>query len=123
MAFPLPPTDLTLDQIRQSTTVLYVTVTHTLRGDIDKYMFSIDHCYTNVEQANERVELLGRCNVKQNKISKETKEIGKVSLVIIATIRGNANGTFRRTRSTVANGSVGRATVQRSSASMLKSRG
>ena len=41
---------------------LYITSTAELRNDIDAYMLGIDQCFTTLEQANARVEMLGRCN-------------------------------------------------------------
>lgn len=42
--------------------MLYLTTVHELRSDVDRYMFSIDRCFTNLDQANERLDLLARCN-------------------------------------------------------------
>ena len=43
-------------------TTLYITVMHQLRSDVDRYNFSIDRCFKNVEQANQRIDLLSRSN-------------------------------------------------------------
>ncbi|KAK5125360.1 hypothetical protein LTR85_000469 [Meristemomyces frigidus] len=53
------------------TTTLYFTSTAELRGDQDIYMLGIDKCYTTLEQANARVEMLGSCNVNERTV--ETK--------------------------------------------------
>ncbi|TKA80965.1 hypothetical protein B0A55_02396 [Friedmanniomyces simplex] len=57
--------------VNNKTTTLYIVLSAELRGDHDVYMFSIDKCYTTLQQANARVELLGQCNV--NLRSVETK--------------------------------------------------
>lgn len=46
-------------------TILFLTVVHELREDLGRFQFSIDRCFTDVEQANERVDLLQRCNTRQ----------------------------------------------------------
>ena len=51
-----------LDSATKDTTTVYITQTAQLRTDQDVYMFSIDKCYTTLEQANARVELLAVAN-------------------------------------------------------------
>lgn len=55
------------------TTNLFITYTAEMRTDQDVYMFGLDKCYITLQQANDRVELLGRCNA--NKRSVETKQV------------------------------------------------
>ena len=55
----------------QKPTILYATYTAEMRSDQDTYMLGLDKCYTSLEQANARVELLGRCNVNYRSV--ETK--------------------------------------------------
>ncbi|KAK3070773.1 hypothetical protein LTR53_009861 [Teratosphaeriaceae sp. CCFEE 6253] len=61
------------DQATSNTkpTTLYVVVCAEMRDDSDIYMFSIDKCYTTVEQANARVDLLVQCNVHERRTNEE----------------------------------------------------
>ncbi|KAK4548659.1 hypothetical protein LTR36_009570 [Oleoguttula mirabilis] len=63
-SLPLPDTVV-------ETTTLYLTSTAELRGDQDIYMLGLDKCYTSLEQANARVDVLGRCNINAHAV--ETK--------------------------------------------------
>lgn len=58
-----PSSKLDIDLPITTSTTLYITVTAELRSDCDVYMFGFDKCFTTVEQANARIDLLGRCNV------------------------------------------------------------
>lgn len=58
-----PPSRLNIDLPTNTSTTLYITVTAELRSDCNVYMFGFDKCFTTLEQANARIDLLGRCNV------------------------------------------------------------
>ncbi|KAK6404460.1 hypothetical protein LTR81_020697 [Elasticomyces elasticus] len=82
------------DQAPTKSTTLYLVLSAELRGDEDVYMFSIDKCYTTIEQANARVELLGQCNT--NIRSVETKLLSTDPETGCRTVRWGRYGSQSR---------------------------
>ncbi|KAI7475022.1 hypothetical protein KC357_g5000 [Hortaea werneckii] len=65
---------------KPASTTLYITYTAEMRMDQDTYMLGIDKCFTNLEQANDRVEVLGETNANvravETKLTQKDEETG-----------------------------------------------
>lgn len=69
------------------TTKLYVSCTAEIRDDCNHFMLGLDKCYTTLEKANARVELLGRCNhnirSRERKVVKIDEQTGCMNVLLI----------------------------------------
>ncbi|KAI7613193.1 hypothetical protein KC346_g7445 [Hortaea werneckii] len=65
---------------KPASTTLYITYTAEMRMDQDTYMLGIDKCFTNLGQANDRVEVLGETNSNvravETKLTQKDEETG-----------------------------------------------
>lgn len=65
---------------KPASTMLYITYTAEMRMDQDTYMLGIDKCFTNLQQANDRVEVLGETNSNvravETKLTQKDEETG-----------------------------------------------
>ncbi|KAI6794627.1 hypothetical protein KC363_g2913 [Hortaea werneckii] len=65
---------------KPASTTLYITYTAEMRMDQDTYMLGIDKCFKNLEQANDRVEVLGETNSNvravETKLTQKDEETG-----------------------------------------------